>query len=362
MNPLIVSKYTDRIHGIPRYASELSRLIGNSTLLRYNAPEGAQPTCQHEVYHERPNTPAPDAIGKFVKHPLQLTRADADIYHAADPREVLPLRMARRRPLVTTLHDLIVYEFSNAFKRRWTALSRFYLQFLDSSDRIIAVSESTKRDAVDRLGISPEKIDVVYHGIDDRFQPLSSERQTLELEDDAVLMVGRPQPRKNHSGVAAALERLDDRGIESHLYIVGADSADVEQLRNSVKYDGNRIHPTGYVDDHRLVEYYNAADVVAVPSYYEGFGFPVLEAMACETPVVTSDRSCLPEIAGDAALFVEPDDPGAIADGIEAVLRDRVVSSELQQAGLERAKSFTWERTAEQTRLSYQRAIDTYAQ
>ena len=361
MNALIVSQYSDRIHGIPRYATELSRRLDDTTLLRYNASEMAGEPSVSETRRSLPATPAPIAVGKFLKHPVQLSRTTADVYHAADPRETLPIRMARRRPLVTTLHDLIVYEFSQAFKRRWTLLSRFYLRFLDSSDRIIAVSESTKRDAVDRLDIPPGKIDVVYHGVDDRFQPIPPGQSSIDLEGESILMVGRPQPRKNHSGVASALDRLQRRGLDPHLYIVGADEEDVDHLRDAVAVDGERIHPTGYVDDETLVEYYNSADVVAVPSYYEGFGFPVLEAMACGTPVVTSDRSCLPEVAGDAALIVNPDSPERIADAIETVLREEGRAETLRRKGLERAESFTWARTARETERVYQRAIDAHS-
>lgn len=362
MDSIIISQYTNRVHGIPRYAAELSDQLNDATLLRYNAPESGPETKSGETHRKLPRTPAPVAVGKFLKHPFKLTHTEADVYHAVDPREVLPIWMARCRPLITTLHDLIVYEFDQAFKRRWTYLSRFYLRFLNRSDRIIAVSESTKRDAVRRLDINPEKIDVVYHGVNDRFRVLPADQQTVELEDGSILMVGRPQPRKNHEGVAAALERLDERGSEAHLYIVGADEDDVAHLRESTDFGERRIHPTGYVDDEVLVEYYNAADVVAVPSYYEGFGFPVLEAMACGTPVITSDRSCLPEIAGDAAIVVDPDDPDAIAMSIETVLTDAKRRASLRDSGLRRSASFTWERTAMETRNVYQRAIEAYSE
>lgn len=360
MDALIISQHSDRIHGIPRYATELSKRLEDAKLLRYNVPKNSEAPNSNWVQRNLPDTPAPVAVGKFIKHPVELTRRNADIYHAADPREILPIWMARRKPLVTTVHDLIVYEFSEAFKRRWTYLSRFYLQFLKYSDRIIAVSESTKQDAIDRLNIDPEKIDVVYHGIDNRFEPLSSKQLSIDLKDGAVLMVGRPQPRKNHTGVADALGRLNEQGIGAHLYVVGANELDVKHLRDNIPQDEDHIHPTGYVDDETLIEYYNAADVVAVPSYYEGFGFPVLEAMACGTPVVTSDRSCLPEVAGDAALTVDPDDPDAIAEGIKTVLTDREQSEALRRAGLKRAESFTWERTARETKRVYQRAIESF--
>lgn len=362
MNALIVSQYTDRLHGISRYATELSRRLEEATLLRYNAPQSTTAPRKNEIQWNLPKTPASVAIGKFVKHPLQLTCTDANVYHAADPRETLPIWIARRRPLVTTLHDLIVYEFSEAFKRRWTVLSRIYLQFLESSDRIIAVSKSTKQDAVKNLDIPPEKIDIVYHGIADRFEPILSSQLDVDLEDGSILMVGRPQPRKNHTGVTAALQKLEKRGIDAHLYVVGATETDIEHLRDNVSLVEKRIHPTGYVDDETLVGYYNAADIVAVPSYYEGFGFPVLEAMACGTPVVTSDRSCLPEVAGNAALIVDPDDTESIATAIETVLTDEERACALRRAGLKQAESFTWEQTARETKRVYQRAIDAHSE
>lgn len=358
MNALIISQYSDRIHGIPRYATELAQRLEDSTLIRYNASKEEQPEKIYEIYRDIPKTPMSVAIGKFVKNPIYLSQTDADVYHAVDPRETLPIGIARVQPIVTTLHDLIVYEFPQTFKRRWTYLSRFYLQWLNSSDRIIAVSNSTKQDAIKRLGIPSEKIDVVYHGVDDRFKPLTPDQLNLNLEQNSVLMVGSPQPRKNHTGVATALGKLNDNGMDTHLYVVGASESDIEPLSNDTPLDADYIHPTGYISDKSLIEYYNAADVVAVPSYYEGFGFPVLEAMACGSPVVTSDRSSLPEIAGDAAIIVNPDDSNSIAGGIKSILTDDKQSSALRRAGLERAESFTWERTARETRQVYQRAIE----
>ena len=232
-----------------------------------------------------------------------------------------------------------------------------YLQFLNRSDRIIAVSESTKADAIEILNIPAKKIDVVHHGINDQFCVLPIEEIEVELEWPTVLMVGQPQPRKNHDRVAAAIADLHERGIYAHLYIVGAEDYQLDNLPPDGADIDDYLHATGYVSDEELVEYYNAANVVAVPSHYEGFGFPVLEGMACGTPVVTSNTSSLPEIAGNAAICVDPKSTEAIADGLEAVLTDDAKSRILVNRGKKHVSEFTWERTAKETRTVYKKVL-----
>ena len=355
MKPVLISKYRDTTHGIPRYASELHKNIPNAELIQYNAPPDL-PSSESTTYRSLPTGPASYARGKFIRHPTKLTGVNADVFHAIDPTEVPPLWLARRRPLVTTLHDLIVYTYPETFTKEAVFLSRLYLRFIEYSDQIIAISESTKRDAVDILNLPADKIDVIYHGVDERFRQLPERKVNIDLVGPSVLMVGKPQPRKNVDGVIKAISRLHEEGIQAHLYIASATEADMAQFEFMTKDLHPYLHPLGHVSDEKLIQLYNTCDVFTMPSYYEGFGFPILEAMACGAPVVTSTVSSLPDITGEAALQVDPNDPMMIAEKIAALLTDGNLAEAFIEKGIERGKKFTWDQTVCETLEVYEKA------
>ncbi len=240
-----------------------------------------------------------------------------------------------RTPVIATVHDLAIVGFPEYFTA-WTRLyARTLLRpVLRAVDRVIAVSELTKRDVVELAGVPEERIRVVPNATSDAFAP-----DGRAAEGDYVLAVGTLEPRKNLHRLAAAARRL-----EVELRVVGATGW------GGVEVGGDGVVWLGEVSDATLAELYRGALCLAYPSLYEGFGIPVLEAMRCGAPVVTSAGSAMEEVAGGAAELVDPLDPASIADGIERAIARR---DELRALGLEQAKRYTWDAAAEATAAVY---------
>lgn len=233
-------------------------------------------------------------------------------------------------PVVATIHDLAVLRHPETFNRWTRRYSRLAVPGVARAARlVIAVSEFTKREVVELLGVPGERVRVIPNGVEPVFTP-----DGPRADGDYVLAVGTLEPRKN----LAVVQQLD-----LPLRVVGA------RGWGDVPRDGW----IGRVPDEELAALYRGARCLVYPSLYEGFGIPILEAMACGTPVVTSRGGATEEVAGGAAVLVDPRDPAAVAAGIEeaAVRRD-----ELVPLGLERARGFTWERAAAATRAVYEEA------
>jgi glycosyltransferase involved in cell wall biosynthesis len=261
-------------------------------------------------------------------YPLRLSALrGADVLHC--PTYYGPVRP--RVPTVVTVHDLAVLRHPDAFPA-WTRryVPRVVPSVLRAAARVIAVSEFTVQEIETLLRIPREKICMVPNAVDHTvFTP-----EGPRAEGDYVLAVGTLEPRKNLARTIAATARL---GIE--LRVAGPPGW------GSVDRGGDHVRWLGYVDDARLAALYRGARCVAYPSLYEGFGIPVLEAMACGAPVVTSRGGACEEVAGGAATLVDPLDVAAIAAGIEAAVPGR---------GVERARRFTWDETARLTRAVYE--------
>src|SRR5919201_1363903 len=271
-----------------------------------------------------------------VWYPFALGREkDADVLHCPTYRG--PLRP--QLPLVVTVHDLAVFRHPDTFNR-WTRTysPRVVPRVLAAARRIIAVSEFTRRELVELLGIPDGKIRVVPNAVGDEFT-----REGPAADGDYVLAVGTLGPRKNLHRLVDAARRSD---VE--LRVVGA------RGWGGVEVGGNGVRWLGEVDDAELARLYRGARCVAYPSLYEGFGIPVLEAMACGVPVVTSRGTAMEEVANGAAVLVDTNDAGEIAAGIERAAADR---ERLVPRGLERARAFRWDRVAAATVDVYREAI-----
>jgi glycosyltransferase involved in cell wall biosynthesis len=269
---------------------------------------------------------------------------------------------------VLTVHDMAHEYFPETVEKN--SLKYFIKDFPEAvkkAHKIIAVSETTKNDLIRFLQLPPEKITVVYNGCDESFRPIKDEelldtvRDRFKLPPSYILFVGTLQPRKNIDGLVEAFAQLcHDDGFYHDLVIAGGAGWKSEGLKGHIKSLGleGRVHFTGYVDENDLPALYNLAAVFAFPSLYEGFGLPVLEAMACGVPVVTSNTSSIPEVAGDAAVLVDPHSADAIADGLRKVLTDPVLKKTCVEKGIERAKLFTWEQSATETLAVLRQTVD----
>jgi len=297
-----------------------------------------------------------------VVQPFALRKERVDLLHAL--AFVTPLLSPC--PSVVTIYDLSFLLYPESFKRA----KRFYLGLFTRlsarrARRIIAISESTKRDVVRLLGVSPEKVEVVYCGIDEAFRPLAEDqvaafRVQRGLPERFVLFVGTIEPRKNVTRLIEAFADLRFAICDLRLVIGGAKGwfyQDVFARVEELGLQGEVMFP-GYIPVSELPLWYNAAELFVYPSLYEGFGLPPLEAMACGTPVIAANTSSLPEVVGEAGLTVDPLDVEGLAEAMRRVLGDEALRQEMRKRGLQRARGFSWMKTAQETVLVYRRAME----
>ncbi|MFN8444592.1 MAG: glycosyltransferase family 1 protein [Caldilineaceae bacterium] len=282
------------------------------------------------------------------------------IYHATE--HLLP---RFPYPTVLTVHDLIF----ERYPQHHTLTNRLFLKvgmplFVKAATAIIAVSQQTKRDLIELYHTPADKIHVVYEGIDEHFRPASQDeivrvKTKYSPERPYLLMVGTLEPRKNHTTALRALAHLKQQGFPHRLLVVGGHGWLFEPIRQLVDQLNlsNDVTFTGYIPLADLPSLYSGSDCVLLPSLYEGFGFPVLEAMACGAPVVCSNVSSLPEVAGNAALLVAPEDEWALTTMIQRLLSEPGLAEQMKEEGLRQAASFTWEKCAEETVALYRLAV-----
>lgn len=342
---------TGRADGTTRYTRELlSRIPGllNGHEVHAFAPCAVKMNSKSITWHASP-------FPKYwtqAKLPFELFKHKPDVLFM--PIQQLPIIRPPRMKTIAAVHDLAFHEYGQYTSNKdWLLLHAFTAQAVREADHIIAVSQATKDDIAKVYGRT-ENVHVVHHGVDHtRFNSVAAENSSQvlidkhpELKHPYILYVGQIQPRKNIAGLVSAFEKLEDK--ELHLVIAGGHGWFQKQTLAPIQKSSamNRIHVLGAVDDSLLPALYQHAQAFVLPSFYEGFGIPVLEAMACGTPVITSTISSMPEIAGDAAVLVDPNNSDSIAQGITHAIANR---ENFSQKGIERAKKFTWEHTAEQT-------------
>jgi glycosyltransferase involved in cell wall biosynthesis len=299
-----------------------------------------------------------------IPYPVERFVGDVTVFHATD--FVLPPHRAQTRTLLT-VHDLsFVLVPETASPRLKQYLDRVVPRSVALADHILADSRATKNDLVNLYGTSPEKITVLLSGVDPRFRPITDQarvnavRQKYNLGTWPFLFtIGTVQPRKNYGRICEALHELSTEHPDLHLVIAGGKGWLDDPIYATVNRLGlsDRVHFIGFADDEDLPALYSTAATVPYVSLYEGFGLPVLEAMACGTPVVASNVSSIPEVAGDAALLVPPADTHAIADALHKILASPDMQQELISSGLQQASQFTWQRAAQQLKHIYQQLL-----
>jgi glycosyltransferase involved in cell wall biosynthesis len=289
----------------------------------------------HRYLRSRPLRLPPNVRRRLMLEPLG--PRSADLFHGLNQRlPRLPLRRA-----VATFHDLFVLtgEYSTAdFRARFAEQARDAAQ---RADLIVAVSQFTRGQVISLLGVAPEKVRVVHHGVRGLALP-AVEREKI------VLHVGAMQKRKNIVRLVEAFETVDPSW---RLVLAGSAGYGAEEIlaRIAASPASQRILLPGYVSPAELAGWYAKTAVFAFPSLDEGFGMPVLEAMAAGVPVLTSNRSALPEVAGDAALLVDPENGEALGHGLRDLTQRSELRDDLSRRGVERARLFPWEKAVAET-------------
>jgi glycosyltransferase involved in cell wall biosynthesis len=310
--------------------------------------------------------PALGRLSGFASHqialPALLAGQRADLFHspgfvAAFSVPGVPWRCPL--PLVVTLHDFIPLHVPALFNDK--AINRWWygqqMRLARRARRLICVSHATRQDALRFMRADPERCTVVYEGVDRQvFYP---ETPPQPADPPYVLFVGGDFANKNRPAALAAFALLtQSTNLPHHLVLVGRDATSEEELlRRYPGLDLSRVRRLEQVSQAELARLYRQAALFLFPSTCEGFGLPVLEAMASGAPVVTSTASSLPEVAGQAALLVDPHDPHALAAAMIRVLTDPALHGRLRAAGLARAAQFTWQAAAQQTLAVYRQAI-----
>lgn len=306
------------------------------------------------------------SLREHVSIPMQLRRLGADLLHS--PHYVVPLLGSR--PTVVTIHDCIHLLFPqylpNRMAGRYAAL--MMRKAIQRSALVFTVSEASRRDILRFFPqADPDRVWVAPNAIDDALlehpgeEEMARVRERYQIRGRFVLYAGNIKPHKNLARLVAAFARVKQRsGMDDlKLLIIGDESNGYGGLRRSVEAAGVRqdVRFFGFVPERTLAALYRLAAVFAFPSLYEGFGLPPLEAMACGTPVVTSRLSSLPEVVGEAALLVDPESVEDIADGLARVLEDSALCARLVEAGHERARHFSWERSVQAIHSGYMKVL-----
>jgi glycosyltransferase involved in cell wall biosynthesis len=352
--------------GIEVYMDELLRALAATGAVRITAlswaPIGLDlPGVREVVPAKRPDFPAGSLQATLWKLWFDqwaclrsVRRGGAILFHGMDG--FLPYALRRRDRCVATVHDLGWQAHPELYNRRLRLMyGALFPWVVHRADRFIAVSRYTADDLIRRAGVAASKIDVVYHGLDpvfttgDLVAPAAGETPYL-------LAVGGVSPRKNTRRLIEAFARWRERGGRRTAYrlLITGTSLDQDFMTNGAPPDG--VSLLGYVDKAELPRLYAGAAAFVYPGIYEGFGLPIIEAMACGAPVVTSSTGAAPEIAGGAALIVDPFDVASLEAGLErATLPDEALR--LRMLGRERARAFRWEAAAQATLAVYRRAI-----
>jgi glycosyltransferase involved in cell wall biosynthesis len=296
--------------------------------------------------------------------PVNWLTGPVDLYHATD--FVLP-PVGRGIKTILTVHDLSFVRVPETAAPNLRAyLNVVVPRSVENANHIIADSQATKDDLCALYGTSPDKITVLLSGVDPRFAPVTDESMLRTVrarygigDQPYIFCIGTVQPRKNYSRVIQSLAQLRAEGIDAQLVIAGGKGWLEDEMYRTLQATQmqEHVHLIGFARDEDLPALYCGAALTAFPSLYEGFGLPILESMACGTPVVTANVSSLPEVAGEAALLIDPYDVPALTDAFRRLMTDDAFCSDLIQRGYEQVKQFSWAKAARQLRAIYERVL-----
>jgi len=306
-------------------------------------------------------------LGDFWEHfilPLRLKKKAIDIYHG--PASLIPFRKNDYR-IVVTIHDLVAFLFPETIPLKYGAYMRFLLRLaVKRADKIISVSNHTREDLINILKVPKEKIVVIHEAPSPIFQPYDEVKvktflkERYGIQKKYIYHLGNIEPRKNLIILLEAFTRVcREMGSDYQLVVSGQKGWLIRSLTHFLKDYPNRdqVFFTGYVPAEELPFFMNGAEIFVFPSLYEGFGLPVLEAMSCGTPVISSNRSSIPEIVGSAGLLIDPTNTQELADRIIFLLKNEEERKSLGQRGLEQSAEFAWEDVARKTLNVYKRVL-----
>lgn len=304
---------------------------------------------------------APYGLGEFLRFGRHIRRTGRSLFHT--PHYTTPL--APGLPTVVTVHDLIHLRFPQYFGPHQRLYARLMVgHACRTAKLVITDSEATKRDLVEMIRVPESKIRVIPLGVDEDFTPadesaIGDVRKRHALPERYAIFVGNPKP---HKGIDVLMEAMRDIYMNSKdlsLVIAGGSDVDSGMIQGMAERAGiaSRVFHLRGLPTGDLPVVISGARMLVMPSRWEGFGLPLLEAMACGTPVVCTTAGSLPEVAGTAAVQVKPDDPGALSEAMAHVDHDETARSLLRRDGLMRCRQFTWDRTVNQTIEAYQAVI-----
>ena len=352
-----------------RYARELFQAL--NSLHRHDTIALARPVERRYLSRliDHPDTRRIDrAWARYVGYPRSLRRSTAAVHHILDHGYAHAIRYFDPAHTVITCHDVIPLlaaegvipvhvpaTVARTFRMRVRYLARA---------RVVIVGSAVTRQTLERhTSVRPDRIAVIPYGIGSAFRPMPGRREQsrasagIDMRSPVVLQVASSGRYKNTPAVLQAIALLRSRLPQVVLVRIGAPFYEDEATLARELGIASTIRHLGEVDDQALVEWYNAADALVFPSWWEGFGWPPLEAMACGTPVVASTAPAIAEVTGDAAILVAPEDPAALAHEVHQVLLDKALAESLRQKGLLRAREYDWTRAATSTAAVYDQLL-----
>jgi glycosyltransferase involved in cell wall biosynthesis len=362
--------YPRLFHGIGRFSERLivalAKLDRTNEYVVFKRKDLGGRLAASENFQEVAVGGSPVSLGTWLTLSVLARKYRLDLFHSLFP--VAPVFPGR--PLVVSVHDLqavSVRGFSGARNPLVELAARTFYRLayplaFAGAVKIVAVSEATRRDVMKRYGVPGEKIAAVHEGVDERFRRASEEavgriRRKYDLPERFILNVGNTRPHKNVKGLLRGyLSYLVRAENPATLVLAGVQDRFFGEVREAVGTleIGDFVRFLGYIPEEDLVSVYSAAEAFVIVSMNEGFGLPPLEAMACGTPVAAARAGSLPEVLGDAALFVDPQDPRSIGAGILRILEDRETREGCVRKGMAQAGRYTWEKTAQAVLALYE--------
>lgn len=342
--------------GIGRYTYEIAKLIEQkknfecSYFYGYYSKKLLHPSTGKDVKLIKSfivrNKLLKKIIRKFLRTSSKFFAPTFDIYWQPN---FIPNDGIKAKKIVTSVHDFsfIIYKSYHP-KERIEYFEKYFFKNILRSDMLITGSEFSKQEILERLDFQEDRIKVIYHGIDHNlFKVYNDLNVHFDLPEKFIFSVGSIEPRKNLLGLLKAYNLLEEKLKEEYkLVLAGFKGWENNEIMELINKDKDNIHYLGFITDVELAKVYNLSTCFIFPSFYEGFGLPVLESMACGTPVVCSNSSSLPEVGGDAVVYCDPKNEEDIKDKIKIVLDDEELRQNMIHKGLQRTKEFSWEKSA----------------